>query len=113
MTEKKTPAYTFGVPYKHNYETDGPGPNAYTARPDWSRNTKGALIGSRSSDFRVWLRGLIHPINLLCTVSVIYHTSDNVSSFECQRKNFSVKILRIFILAERERKRNLSDKCLF
>ncbi|XP_059149201.1 outer dense fiber protein 3-like [Physella acuta] len=46
-TEKKTPSYSFGAPYKHNYKTEGPGPGTYTVLKPWDSSKKGPLLSGR------------------------------------------------------------------
>ncbi|CAL1544196.1 unnamed protein product [Lymnaea stagnalis] len=50
VTDKGTPSYSFGTPYKHHYNTAGPGPNTYNVLKPWGSESKGPLIGGRSND---------------------------------------------------------------
>ncbi|KAK6985719.1 outer dense fiber protein 3 [Biomphalaria glabrata] len=48
--EKKTPSYSFGGPFKHNYKSEGPGPNTYNVLKPWGSENKGPLISGRTKD---------------------------------------------------------------
>ncbi|KAH9500591.1 Outer dense fiber protein 3B [Bulinus truncatus] len=49
-TEKRTPSYSFGSPFKTNYKSEGPGPNSYNVLKPWGSEHKGPLIGGRTKD---------------------------------------------------------------
>lgn len=62
--EKKTPSYSFGGPFKHNYKSEGPGPNTYNVLKPWGSENKGPLISGRTKDSKV--------LTLICLASTLY-----------------------------------------